>query len=361
MTAPATADVRGTPGASPRVSVVMAVHDGARWVRDGVGSLLAQTFADFELLVVDDGSTDDTADVLRSIDDPRLRVLHNARNLGLAASLNRGLVAARGELVARQDVDDRSTPHRLARQVAFMDAHPDVALVGSWYTEIDADGAPLAAHRLPTAHADILWALHLYSPFVHSAVLWRRVPVRDAVGEYDERLTYSMDFDLWRRIADRFPVANLPEPLLELRVHDTSMTATYGERATEGRRMRAERAASLLAWPAGDALARFDRLYALLHGPVRARSSREIVRDVRDLLRLHAAFVRERGIAAPVADRQRAVMARVLRHRLREGARCCAAAGRRVDAMAHRAGALLAGMRRTPRAERAGRGRAAGV
>ena len=348
------------PGAPPRVSVVMAVHDGARWVREGVGSLLAQTFADFELLVVDDGSTDDTAERLREIRDPRLRVLRNGRNLGLAASLNRGIAEARGELVARQDVDDRSAPHRLARQVAFMDAHPDVALVGCWYTEIDADGAPLAAHRLPTEHADILWALHLYSPFVHSAVLWRRVPVRDAVGGYDERLAYSMDFDLWRRIADRFPVANLPEPLLDLRVHDTSMTATYGERASEGRRLRAQRAAHVLAWPADDALARFDRLFALLHGPVRPRSTGHLVRDVRDLLRLHAAFVRERGIAAAVAARQRAGIVRVLRHRLREGAGRCAAAGRPVDAAVHRAGALLAGLRPTLSAGRGARGSVSG-
>src|SRR5690606_1322307 len=159
------------------VSVVMAVHDGERYVREGIGSLLAQTFGDFELIVVDDGSTDRTAEVARSIADPRVRLVSNGRNLGLAASLNRGLELARGELVARRDVDDVSCPTRLELQIAFLDANPDVALVGSAYREVDAARRLVAEHVLPLEHADILWAMHFHSPFVHSAVMWRRATV----------------------------------------------------------------------------------------------------------------------------------------------------------------------------------------
>jgi glycosyltransferase involved in cell wall biosynthesis len=237
---------------APRVSVVMAVHDGERFVCAAVDSVLTQKFRDLELIVVDDGSTDRSAEIVREHPDPRVRLVANGRNLGLAPSLNVGLAEARGEFVARLDADDVAMPQRLARQVAFMDANPRVALLGSWYTEMAADGTPGAQVKIPTQHWDLRWHMCLYCPFAHSAVLWRRTLVAERVGQYDERLAYSMDYDLWRRIAERLEVANLPESLLLLRAHAQSMTATYGERAREGLRMQAAYAARLLGWPAAE-------------------------------------------------------------------------------------------------------------
>ncbi|HEY0972513.1 MAG TPA: glycosyltransferase [Gemmatimonadales bacterium] len=341
-------------GATPRVSVVMAVLDGEHHVRHGVGSLLAQTYPDFELIVVNDGSTDGTADAVRSFGDERIRMVENERNLGLAASLNRGLALARGEFVARQDVDDASAPERLARQVAFMDAHPEVSLLGSWYREVDASGVSMAERQLPVEHEDILWALHFHSPFVHSAVLWRRAPVRDMVGGYDERLRYSMDYDLWCRAAEQLRTANLPAALLALRVHDQSMTATYGPHADEGRRMRAARAARILRWEAGrvgadevtDAvMRRFERLYSLLHGPLAVRSADELRQDLADLRRLHDVFCAGHALAGGIVRGQQSRMARRLARRLAAAARRCAAAGRPGDALAHLAQAALSGFR----------------
>jgi hypothetical protein len=215
-------------GATPRVTVLMAVRDGERTVGEAVESILRQSFTDFEFLVVDDGSSDGTAAVLTSFRDERLIVLENERPQGLTQSLNRGLMRASGEFLARQDADDRSAPERLARQVEVLDAHPDVALVGAWYRKIDDAGHVLASQRLPTGSTELRWHLIFYSPFVHSAVMFRRGAL-DVVGTYDEALVYSQDYDLWCRIAKRYALANVDDYLVDYRVSPISMTKTLGE------------------------------------------------------------------------------------------------------------------------------------
>ncbi|HTK46403.1 MAG TPA: glycosyltransferase [Gemmatimonadaceae bacterium] len=289
----------------PRVSVVMAVHDGERFVGEAVDSVLAQSFRDLELIVVDDGSRDRSAEIVRARVDPRIRLLTNDRNFGLAASLNRGIAAARGEFIARLDADDVALPARLARQVAYMDAHPDVALAGSWHEEMSEEGVPGAQVRAPTAHWELRWHLCLYSPFAHSAVLWRRELVAREIGAYDERLAYSMDYDLWWRISTRLFVANVPEYLVRLRTHATSMTSTYGDRTNEGLRMQAAHAARLLGWE-GDEWANVDRLrrlYRMLIGAPLGRTQQELGQDCTDVMALFEAFLREEEV--PRAEAQR--------------------------------------------------------
>jgi glycosyltransferase involved in cell wall biosynthesis len=212
-------------GTTPRVTVLMTVFNGERHLREAVDSVLGQSFRDFELLIIDDGSTDGTAALLTTISDPRVRRTRHAENVGLMRSLNHGLALARGELIARHDADDVSEPDRLARQVAFLDANPSVALVGAWYRKIDESGASLGERTLPVGHDQIRWALHFYCPFVHSAVVFRTSAVRDA-GGYDEALTFAEDYDLWSRLATVHRVANLPEPLVRYRVGSTTLTAT---------------------------------------------------------------------------------------------------------------------------------------
>ena len=317
---------------APRVSVVMAVHDGERYVGAAVDSILTQKFRDLELIVVDDGSTDRSPEIVREHADPRVRLIANGRNLGLAPSLNVGLAEARGEFVARLDADDVAMPHRLARQVEFMDANPQVALLGSWYTEMAADGTPGAEVKLPTAHWDLRWHLCLYSPFAHSAVLWRRALVAERVGQYDERLTYSMDLDLWRRIAEQLEVASVPESLLYLRSHEHSMTATYGERALEGLRMQSAYAARLLGWPANAAEnneARLRRLYRILISKPRDRSQPELLADAAEVIRLHEAFVYDAGVPDDVARRQRGKVRERLARQLLWASRTARADGQR--------------------------------
>jgi glycosyltransferase involved in cell wall biosynthesis len=214
------------------LTVLMAVRNGERTVGEAVGSILDQSFTDFEFLVVNDGSTDGTAGVLASFDDERLTVVENERHSGLTWSLNQGLALTSSAYVARQDADDRSSQDRFARQVEFLDSHPDVALVGTWYRKIDEEGRVLASEQLPVDSTHLRWHLIFYSPFVHSAVMLRRSAL-ESVGVYDESLGYAQDYDLWCRIARRFGLANLDDHLVDFRVSPKSMTETYGEAVVE--------------------------------------------------------------------------------------------------------------------------------
>jgi glycosyl transferase family 2 len=214
---------------APAVTVLMGVYNNELFVREAIDSILAQSCRDFELLVVDDGSTDATAAILASYDDRRLRVLRNERNVGLTRSLNRGLRVARGALIARQDADDMSSPERLARQVAFLESHPDVVVLGTQFVSLDA-----WRHRLMTlwmrceTPLGIRWQLLFENPFVHSSVMFRRDVIVDHYGGYDERFRTNQDIELWSRIAPEHRLRNLPEALVTLRHRSASVSGSYG-------------------------------------------------------------------------------------------------------------------------------------
>jgi hypothetical protein len=216
--------------AAPRVTVLLPVHNGQRWLGEAVGSVLGQTFGDLELLVVDDGSTDATPEILAGVDDPRLRVVRNPENLGLVGALNRGLGEARGELVARMDADDVCRPDRLARQVAYLDAHPEVGIVGSRMRQVDADGHPVTPiyGDVPTSPGRIRWLLWWHNVVNHPTVVIRR-RLLEEVGGWAADAWPADDYDLWLRAADRAGVANLADVLLDYRWHDTNMSVTEAE------------------------------------------------------------------------------------------------------------------------------------
>ncbi len=204
----------------------MSVHNGEPFVDAAVESVLRQTWRDWEFVIIDDASTDGTPQRLASFHDPRIRVVRNAENLGLTASLNRGLELARGELVARQDADDISHPERLARQVAFLHANPSIAAVGAQARLIDAHGRSLGRKDFPLGHRGIVFA-HLFdNALAHSAVTFRRAAVLD-VGSYDEAFRASQDYELWSRLGERHGLANLRERLVTLRVLESSVTRTH--------------------------------------------------------------------------------------------------------------------------------------
>lgn len=198
---------------APTVTVLASVHNGRATVRSMIDSILAQTFDDFELLVIDDASTDGSVDVLRqrAKGDSRIRVLVNQKNLGLAASLNRGLQAARGPLIARIDADDEAVPHRLERQVAFLRDHPGVDVVGGWINVREGD-AITGVRTVPREHAAIIRLLYS-CPVYHPTVMYRRDRILE-LGGYDPRLRRRQDVDLWFRAAHHgLRFANIPEPL----------------------------------------------------------------------------------------------------------------------------------------------------
>jgi len=211
----------------PRVSVVMPAYNAERFLEEAVGSILGQTFADLELIVVDDGSTDGTAAVLASVRDPRLRVLRQPGNRGVGAAFNLALDEAAGELIATQDADDASAPTRLAAQVALLDANPDVVVAGTAHETIDEHGASLGVKRLPTADTAIRWRALFTMPFSNTAMMFRARVARD------HGLRHTTD---WRfgGTDHRFACAllahgrgaNLDEALVRRRIHPRQVTAT---------------------------------------------------------------------------------------------------------------------------------------
>ena len=217
------------PDAAPRVSVLMAVHDGERYLAEALDSVLSQTLADFEAVVVDDASTDGTAAILDAYArrDPRLVVLRNEENRKLAASLNRGLAACRAPLVARADADDVNLPDRLERQAAFLDAHPEVGVLGCAFHTMTPDGRYGGTKRYVTDHATIRARQLFASSLLHPGVMFRADVVR-AVGGYDEAYWTAQDSDLWTRLRDRTRFANLPDPLVRYRTHGESILNTRG-------------------------------------------------------------------------------------------------------------------------------------
>ena len=221
--------------AAPRVSVLMAVYNGEPYLAEALDSVLAQTLTDFEVVVVDDASTDGTAAVLDAYAERggRLVVLRNEENRNLAASLNRGLAACRAPLVARADADDVNLPDRLERQAAFLDAHPEVGVVGCAYHKVDPDGRHRSTKSYATDHATIRARQLFMSSLLHPGVMFRADVVR-AVGGYDETYWTAQDSDLWTRLRDRTRFANLPDPLVRYRTHDESILGTRGE---AGRRL----------------------------------------------------------------------------------------------------------------------------
>jgi glycosyltransferase involved in cell wall biosynthesis len=188
-------------GATPRVSVVLPVRNGGGYLHAAVASILGQTLADLELVVIDDGSTDDSRAVVRAFGDERIRLVEQEPR-GLVASLNHGLELARAPLVARMDADDVSLPERLARQAALLDARPGVGLVCPSFRVVDAAGAELGRTLLPLRDHELRMRLLLRNPFSHGAVMTRR-SVLDAVGPYSDAYGNNEDYDLWRRIAAR--------------------------------------------------------------------------------------------------------------------------------------------------------------
>jgi glycosyltransferase involved in cell wall biosynthesis len=200
---------------SPKVSILMRVYNAERHLRAAVDSVLAQTLTDFELLAIDDGSSDASVEILRAYDDPRIRIVSQA-NAGKIAAAARGLAEARGEYVAILDADDRSAPERLDRQVAYLDAHPDAVLVGSALGIVDERGARIGVRRYPCDDAALRRAITIYNPFGHSAIAYRRDAAR-AAGGYDPHLILE-DWDLSLRLMRLGSVANLPGVLSEYRV-----------------------------------------------------------------------------------------------------------------------------------------------
>ncbi len=203
--------------APPIVSVVLPVRDGAAHLAPAVQSILVQTLADIELIVIDDGSTDATPAVLASFSDPRL-IVHRQPPLGLVAALNAGIAMARGRYIARMDADDMSRPGRLMAQAARLDAAPGVAVLGGAMQVIAADGRPLRTIHPPADAALTHAALSQRNVIAHPTIMMRRDAVL-AAGLYRPAFGAAEDYDLWLRLRERHRLLNMAEIVLDYREH----------------------------------------------------------------------------------------------------------------------------------------------
>jgi glycosyltransferase involved in cell wall biosynthesis len=194
------------------------VYNGARFLQEAIDSMAHQTFEDWELIVVDDCSTDDTAAILAQAQerDNRIRVHRLPENLGATRALNQGARIARGTLIARMDADDVSLPTRLEKQVRYLETHPEIAVVGSWVRRLDENGLVGALHRYPTSPALVAWSFFFFNALAHPTVLMRRSAL-DMESVYDPQYRLAQDYELFTRLSRRTLLANIPEVLLHYR------------------------------------------------------------------------------------------------------------------------------------------------
>jgi len=216
----------------PTVSVIMSVYNGEKYTPEAVESILAQTFGDFEFILIDDGSTDGSKAILENYAnrDPRVRLISRP-NKGLTKTLNEGLGLARGDFLARMDADDISLPQRFEKQVAFLREHPECVCVGARVLRVDPYGSPLSESDHKLTHEEIdhqLMEEGLGWAITHPVAMMRREPVA-TVGGYREQFKTSQDLDLWLRLAEVGRLANLPEILLKYRYHPESVGFTKFE------------------------------------------------------------------------------------------------------------------------------------
>lgn len=204
----------------PLVTVLMSVHNDLQYLHESVDSILNQTFNDFEFILIDDGSTDGSGDFLKGLSDPRVKLLVNPSNIGLTASLNLGLEIARGKYIARMDADDICELRRLESQVNFLEAHPQIGIVGCSRHLIDENGNTVAIAPALESDLAIRWKSLMGNPFAHPTVMIRRQVLLDHSLRYDTSFKTAQDYELWTRLLPCTQAANLPEPLVRYRLRN---------------------------------------------------------------------------------------------------------------------------------------------
>jgi glycosyltransferase involved in cell wall biosynthesis len=212
----------------PIISVLMPVHNGALYIREAVTSVLSQTFGDFEFIIVDDGSTDETPVILKEYNDSRVRVMRLERKSGICRALNAGLAVVKGDFVARMDADDVCMKNRLSSQLKFMRKHPEVGLCGGDVVRFGTGCASTVQRTMK--RYDQIRAFALFdNPFIHATVMLRRAVINEYSIRYDEEFVNAEDYELWTRIVDLFPCNNLRRVLVKYRVHDQNVTVRASE------------------------------------------------------------------------------------------------------------------------------------
>ena len=207
---------------NPLLTVLMPVYNAQKYIAESVESVLMQSFGDFEFLIIDDASTDQTVPILKSFNDPRIKLIEKPENTGYTQSLNTGLKIAKGKYVGRMDSDDISLPNRFAKQLSFMESNPEVIVCGTQYEVMGKNNAVY----LPTNNAEIRLALLWANCLVHSSVMIRKNALIQSSVYYDALKEPSEDYDLWVRLLPIGHLYNIPEVLVSYRIHYASVSRT---------------------------------------------------------------------------------------------------------------------------------------
>ena len=203
---------------NPKVTVLMSVYNGKNYLCEAINSILNQTFKDFEFLIINDGSTDSTKEILDSYNDPRIRIINNGKNVGLTKSLNKGLQLAGGKYIARQDADDVSAPERLQKEIHFLETHQDYAVVGTFVKILNENSEIIGLLDRLTEDTQIRERLRSDNGITHGSAVIRKKCLLD-VGFYDESIMRAQDYELWLRLSEKYRLANIPEYLYMWRKH----------------------------------------------------------------------------------------------------------------------------------------------
>ena len=229
---------------APVISVCTAVYNGERYLAQAVESILAQSFGDFEYILIDDGSTDGSLEILRGFEkrDRRVRLV-SRENKGLTKSLNEAIRLSRGEFIARMDGDDVARPNRFELQHRFLREHPDIVCCGGAHELIDGKGRLLTTLALPTSDEEIQQKLLAgHTAICHPCAMFRKSAAEQVSG-YDEQFRVAQDLDMWLRLGEVGKLANLPEVLLQFRMHESSVSETSRQRQRDAGKLACE-----LAW-----------------------------------------------------------------------------------------------------------------
>jgi GT2 family glycosyltransferase len=286
----------------PRASVVVTAYNGRRFLAETLESILAQTFTDFELLVIDDASSDDSPEIARAFArrDARVRLLVNERNLGISNTRNRGLELARGDYLAACDQDDLWLPEKLGRQVATLDAEPDLVLLATG-AKLLVDGRLLDYYDAPTTWPVMHWALLTACPIVHASICMRLATLREHGIRYRQDYHYAEDYDLHHQLARVGHVRSLPERLTIYREHGGNTSRLEGETMREhGTRFLAEVHRELLGRAVP--IEEIERVRRIVTRGKPARDEADLLAlgaSLRDLL---AAFLGRTGLEAASAE-----------------------------------------------------------
>ena len=215
---------------NPAISVILPVYNAEAYVREAVESILAQNFTDFELIAINDGSTDGSGAILRELAARDTRIMLVERpNGGLVLALNDGIESARADLIARMDADDVAMPERFALQYARMVEEPELAVLGSFIRVMNKAGNIIRLGEYPLTPKAAACCLERGCPVIHPAVMMRRDAVLEA-GGYRKAFPHAEDYDLWLRMSDLgYAIANLPQLLLNYREHGANVTAVHWE------------------------------------------------------------------------------------------------------------------------------------